>query len=68
MIEFKKALHNIRQVEIVEVWLDGKLKAAIYPTDAGNGIRVISAWVKGEPQLTLTDVTNLRGWNFNFEE
>jgi hypothetical protein len=55
MITFRIAKHTITSEAIVEVYADGKLAAAIYPTEP-NAIRVISSHVKS---------SGMEGWSIN---
>ena len=63
-IEFKQVKHGIRDATLVEVWIDGKLKACIYPNGNGDGIRVISRHVQGDPLASYTEVEDMETWEF----
>jgi hypothetical protein len=64
MIEFREVQHLIRKTNMIEVWIDGRLRAAVYPNNDGDGIRVISRHVQGDPLLSLTDVEDMKSWEF----
>jgi hypothetical protein len=66
MIEFKQTRHSIRNVNLIEVWVDGAFKAAIYPDDTGTGIRVVSRHVQGDPAYS-GDLEGMRSWEFILE-
>jgi hypothetical protein len=68
MIEFKQARHSIRNTDIIRVWVNGRLKAVIYPNDGEDGIKVISRHVQGDPLLSFTKVEDVRGWEFKLEK
>jgi hypothetical protein len=51
-VEFRKAYHTARAVEVIEVWVSGVFKAAIYPDHDTRGIRVISDHLTGEPVVS----------------
>jgi len=44
MIEFRFAVHSARRSQVIEVFLDGRLCAAIYPGE--SSIHVISRYFK----------------------
>jgi len=44
MHEFKVKRHTEREGDMVEVWIDGRFMAGIYPHE--RGIRVISRYLK----------------------
>lgn len=67
MIEFKQKQHDIRETTLIEVWVNGKLKAAIYPNDTETGIRVISRHIQGDPSLSFTEVQGIQSWEFKLE-
>jgi hypothetical protein len=62
VIEFRQTQHAIRNAPIIEVWMDGKFRAAIYPNDAG--ISIISNHLQGEPVNNSLGL--LHSWQFNF--
>jgi hypothetical protein len=65
MIEFRKKLHTVRKVEVVEVFVDGQFKGAIYPNNDHTGIRFLSNHFEGEP--VYEDDLGLRSWEFVWE-
>jgi hypothetical protein len=48
MIQFRLARNPLRDVEIVEVYLDGSFVATITPANIEDGIRVITTHMQGE--------------------
>jgi hypothetical protein len=67
MIEFKKVLHQMKSgVEIVEVWVNGKFRATIYPDSRDPVIRIVSSHLEGEPE-NLTPQDNMKVWQFKFK-
>jgi hypothetical protein len=69
MIEFRREQHFIRKTEMIEVWIDGRLMAAVYPNENGDGIRVMSRHVHGQPLMTLTsDVPDMKSWEFKLTD
>jgi hypothetical protein len=65
VIEFKQTRHSIRNTNLIEVWVDGTFKAAIFPNDMGTGIRVVSRHVQGDP--VYSDRQDMRSWEFILE-
>ena len=61
MVEFKVVRHVSRRTEVCEVWIDGEMKAAIYPDDDATGIRIMSSHVDGAPD-------GVGCWEFKFTE
>ena len=62
MIEFKVKQHAIRQVQVVEVYVDGVFRAALYPLEP-DGVRLISSHFSTEPHKE----GDLPSWTFRFE-
>lgn len=62
-ITFRIVPHTARHAVVVEVFMDGVFRAAIYPEYDRGGIRVMSTHLAGEP-VQLLDA----GWQFLFEE
>ena len=48
MVELRIAKHCIRDVEIVEIYVDGVFSAAIYPQEP-NVVRLVSTHLDGDP-------------------
>jgi hypothetical protein len=46
MIHFEEGKHDITGTKVVEVWIDSKMVATIYPNEP-NSIRVLSAHQRG---------------------
>ena len=55
MIEFKLTQHAIREVPVVEIWMNGKFKALICPNADQTGIRFISGHIDGEFKSELCE-------------
>jgi len=65
MIEFKQKHHGILpDTTMVEVWVDGEFRAAIYRNDTGTGIKVVSSHIRGEP--VYSDAGGIEQWDFKF--
>jgi len=65
MIEFRQKLHDIRKVQVVEVFVDGEFKGAIYPNDDHTGIRFLSNHFPSEP--VYEENLGVRSWEFVWE-
>lgn len=48
-IEFKVVEHKVRHCPVVEIWCDGKFRAAIYPNDIAAGVRLVSTHLAMQP-------------------
>jgi hypothetical protein len=69
VIEFKIKPHSIRDLEIVEIWCDGKFKAALYPMAEGKGVRLVSRHVTGAAVITspFDEEYGQQVWNYLFD-
>jgi len=63
-VEFKIKDHSHRPCKIVEVFVDGEFRAAIYPDEQG-GIRVVSTHLRAEPAQVPLGEGGI--WQFLFE-
>ena len=56
-IEFNiRAHHTIPGAEVVEILLNGEFCACIYPDEANNGIKLVSAHFAGEVTKATTSL------------
>ncbi len=64
MVEFKLAKHIVRDVEMVEIYVDGVFCGALY-LEGPNAVRLISTHLAGEPHAVgvVRDV-----WRFVFQK
>lgn len=63
MVEFKIVRHTGRHANIVEIWVDGVFRAALYPQEP-NTVRLISAHLTGDP---VKEHGYPPGWVFVFD-
>jgi hypothetical protein len=67
LVRFVVQRHAVRDVEVVEVWVDGVFKATIVPDD-GDGIRVISRWFTLRPASLLQLEDRVEAWRLLFRK
>ena len=68
MVEFKLVDHSIRRnVQMVEVYVNGRFRATITPDHDKGSIRVVSTHLADKPTY-LTDLAgDPRMWEFQFD-
>jgi hypothetical protein len=62
-VEFKLARHDIRHVDVVEIWIDGQMRATLYPDESGEGIKLIS---RHFAEIRHDDVLDVKTFFFRF--
>jgi hypothetical protein len=64
MVEFRIAEHCVLPAQIVEIWVDGVFRGAVYPQEP-DGIRFMSRYIAAGPEKEQSAPDS---WCFTFKK